>query len=51
MAAKKTKKKSTTQKWADKKKKPTTSKDVPGKGLAKKTAKAIEERKKKLKNI
>lgn len=33
------------------KKKKTTSKDVPGKGLAKKAAKAIEKRKKLLKSI
>lgn len=47
----KPKKKTATEKYTAKKKKPTTSKDVPGNGMAKKAAKAIEERKKKLKNI
>lgn len=41
----------TDKKDTKKKAKPTTSKDVPGKGMAKKAAKAIEERKKLLKSI
>lgn len=43
--------KSKTAEVAKKKKKPTTSKDVPGKGLAKNAAKAIEKRKKLLNSI
>lgn len=39
---------SKTKKIAEKKKKNTTSKDVPGKGMASKAAKAIEKRKKML---
>lgn len=42
---------STTKKWALKRKKPTTSKDVPGTGLAKKAAIAIEKRRKILESI
>ncbi len=45
------KKESQTQKWAKKKKKDTTSKDVPGFGAARKTAKAIENRNAYLKSI
>lgn len=43
--------KSKTEALAKKKKKPTTSKDVPGKGLAKNAAKTIEKRKKLLNSI
>jgi hypothetical protein len=45
------KKKSSTKKLANKKKRNTTSKDVPGKGLASKAAKAIEKRRKILNSI
>lgn len=45
------KKLSPTEKWAKRNKKKPTSKDVPGKGMAKGAAKAIEKRKKKLKDI
>lgn len=41
------KKLTATQRWAKKKKKATTSKDVPGDGLAKSAAKTIEEAKRK----
>lgn len=47
MTTKKTKE-SATQKWAKKNKKTTSSQDVPGSGMAKGAAKAIEERKKKM---
>lgn len=47
----KKKEKTKTQKIAEKKKKPITSKDVPGKGMAKKAAEAIEKRKKMLESI
>lgn len=40
-----------TKKIAAKKKKPTTSKDLPGSGLAKKAGKAIEKRKQMLRDI
>ena len=40
-----------TKKIASKKKRPTTSKDVPGKGMAYKAAKAIEKRRKILSDI
>ena len=42
---------SKTKELAKKKKKPTTSKDVLGKGLARKAATAIEQRRKKLQSI
>ena len=45
------KSKSATEKWAEKNLTRTTSKDVPGKGLAKKAAKAIEKRNKQLRDI
>ena len=41
----------TTKKYASGKGKKTTSKDVPGTGMAKKTATAIEKRRKYLKSI
>lgn len=44
---KKTKAQSQTEKWAKKKKSPTTSKDMWGDGLAKGAAKKIEEHRKK----
>lgn len=45
------KKQSETERWAKKKKKPTTSKDVPGSGMAKDTAKKIEKRRKMIDSI
>lgn len=45
------KKPTKTEQYAKKKKKHTTSKDVPGKGLARNAAKAIEKRKKLLNSI
>jgi len=45
------KKKNKTKEVAKKKKKNTTSKDVPGKGMAKGAAKAIEARRKYLQSI
>ena len=45
------KQKSSPKKKTEKDYKKTTSKDVPGSGMAKKAAKAMEKRHKKLKNI
>jgi hypothetical protein len=47
----KAKRKIATHKAASKKKRNTTSKDVPGSGLAKRAATAIEKRRKMLRNI